>query len=200
MSGRANNRTKRQSGFSLIETLCAIVVLSIGMMGGAVMIMLAATTNNRNKLDNGGTVLSQYVMETILGQNALGIGNVAIKDCLGTAITIQVDGSTNAAGAGSPLTANGSIDYTAAKVANYSAAYTACRASGDPIPYDIRWNVKDIRTNNAASCGNTPPGAGCVIYTKQVAVAARPTGAGNGAGSIRNFALPLTLKGAVGQP
>src|SRR5207248_981888 len=109
------------------------------------------------------------------------------------------DGSTNAAGAGAPLAADGSINYTQAKVANYSSVYTSCRASGDPIPYDVRWNVKDVRTNNAAACGNNPPTAGCVIYTKQVAVAARPTGAGTGNGSIRNFALRLTIKAAVGQ-
>jgi prepilin-type N-terminal cleavage/methylation domain-containing protein len=206
MFGRAKGRRKRQSGFSLIETLSAILVLSVGMMGGAVMIMLAATTNNRNKLDNGGTVLSQYFMETILGQNALGTGTVQVRDCVGNVITIEVDGSTNAAGAGSPLTANGNIDFTQGKIANYSAVYTACRASGDPIPYDVRWNVKDIRTNSninaaaAAACGNSPPTSGCVVYTKQVAVAARPTGAGTVNGSIRNFAPALTIKGAVGQP
>lgn len=203
MFGRAKNRSRKrgQKGFSLIETLSAIIILSVGMMGGAVMIMLAATTNNRNKLDNGGTVLSQYVMETIVGQTATGFGVVIINDCLGNALNIQVDGSTAAAGAGAPLNAAGNIDFTQGRVANYSMIYNSCRASGDPIPYDVRWNVKDIRTNNNAACAVNPPvnGGGCVVYTKQVAVAARPTGAGAGNGSIRNFAIPLTIKGAVGQ-
>ena len=51
------------------------------------------------------------------------------------------------------MAADGSINYTQAKVANYSSVYTSCRASGDPIPYDVRWNVKDVRTNNSAACG-----------------------------------------------
>ncbi|HZU23076.1 MAG TPA: prepilin-type N-terminal cleavage/methylation domain-containing protein, partial [Terriglobales bacterium] len=116
MFGRARIRARKRSqgGFSLIETLTAIIVLSIGMMGGAVMIMLAATTNNRNKLDSGATGLSQYVMETVLGQGATGTGTIGVTDCLGNAITINVTGSTAAAGAGAPLTGAGAIDFTAA--------------------------------------------------------------------------------------
>lgn len=192
----STKRRSRQRGFSLIETLCAIVVLSIGMLGGAVMIMLAATTNNRNKLDNGGTVLSQYIMEVVLGQTANGTGTVTIADCQGNNITIDVDGSA-APGSGAPLTANGSIDFSQGKVANYSATFNSCKASGDPIPYDVRWNITNIRSNGAGT-GCTSGVVGCVVYTKQIAVAARPTGGATG--NIRNYQLPVTLTAATGQP
>lgn len=188
MFGRVKfrRRSRRQSGFSLIETLCSILILSIGMLGGAVMIMLAATTNNRNKLDNGGTVLSQTVMEMILGQTATGAGNLVLTDCLGNNFNVSVDGAVGN-GLGAPLTAAGNIDFSQGKVANYSMVYNSCRATGDPIAYDVRWNVKRVSTNAA----NT------VVYIKQVAVAARPTGAASG--KIRNFAIPVTLTGATGQ-
>jgi prepilin-type N-terminal cleavage/methylation domain-containing protein len=195
------NARRSQHGFSLLETICAIAILAIGMMGGAVMIMMAITTNNRNKLDTGGTAVSQYVMELVMGQLATGNGVVPITDCLGNNFNIRVDGTGAAAGAGSPLTAAGAIDFSQGKVANYSMVFNSCRANGDPIPYDVRWNIKDIRTNGNAACANNPatvpPAGACIVYDKQIAVAARPTGAASG--KIKNFAIPITLTGAVGQ-
>lgn len=198
-SGYVNgmSRNKGQRGFSLIETVCAMLVLAIGMVGGAVLIMMAITTNNRNKLDTGATALSQYVVEQVLGQTAVGadpLNSVAITDCWGNAFTINVSG-TAAPGFGSPLTAARQIDFNAAKVAGYSMNYVSCRANGDPITYDVRWNVTNLRTNGAAVC--TSGVAGCNVYVKQVAVAARPIGGASGV--IRNYALPVTLIGATGQ-
>ena len=196
LSGCANrmSRTKSQRGFSLIETVCAMLVLAVGMIGGAVMIMMAITTNNRNKLDNGGTVLAQYVMEQVLGQTAVGAGVVPISDCQGNAFNINVSG-TAAPGFGSPLTATRHIDFSVAQVAQYSMNYVSCRANGDPITYDVRWNVTNLSTNGAAVC--TSGAAGCNVYVKQIAVAARPIGAASGV--VREYALPVTIIGATGQ-
>lgn len=191
MPGRAKtfrSRKAQQQGFSLIETAIAMLVLTIGALGGAVMVMAAITTDGRNKLDTGATVLSQQVMEVVLGQGALGVGNVQVTDCLGNNFNVAVAG-TAAPGSGAALVAaSGAIDFTAAKVANYSMVYNSCRANGDPIPYDVRWNVVNLRTG---------PGG---VETKQVTVAARPTGAANGNdGSARMFAVPVTLTGVTGR-
>jgi type II secretory pathway pseudopilin PulG len=184
MFGRAKSRSRKQRGFSLIETACAMLVLTAGMLGGAVLIMLAMTTNNRNKLDNSGTVLSQYIMEQVLGQTAVGLGTVPMTDCAGNVFNIAITGAAPP-GLGSPLTATRQVDFTAAPVAGYNMRYVSCRANGDPITYDVRWNVTNTRTN------------GATVYVKQVAVAARPIGAASGV--IRNYALPVTLIGATGQ-
>jgi len=178
--------SRKQKGFSLIEALVAAAILSIGMLSGLSMILVGALGNNRAKLDTSATLLAQNVEEIITGAGAGSTAILFIKDCTGVDHPVATAGATGG-GSGSPLVANnGAIDFSAGAVGNYSMTYIVCRADGDPVSYEVRWNVTNLRT------------VGALVYTKQVTVAARPIGAGKVAsGQLQSFALPVTLRGVT---
>jgi prepilin-type N-terminal cleavage/methylation domain-containing protein len=183
-------RKPKQSGFTMIELMFAIFVLAVGLSAGLVLVMGSIGTNNRNKLDTTATMLSQNVMEQFLAVSSNTVLNIPMSDCQGNNFTINTQGAA-APGAGATLTAAGTIDFSAASPgAGYSMLYVVCRATGDPVTYDVRWNVTNLRTGGTG---------GTEIYTKQITVAARPLGAaGNASTMLRYFALPVTMRGVAG--
>jgi len=180
-------RARRQGGFSLAEALVAGAILTVSMIAGLSMILLGALANNRNKLDTSATLLAQNVQEVVQRAGAGSAAVLNITDCTGTVRNIGTAGAAGG-GAGAPLTATGGVDFSAGPVGNYSMIYIVCRADGDPVSYDVRWNVINLRT------------VGTTVYVKQVTVAARPIGAAvNSANRLRDFALPVTLRGTTSQ-
>jgi Tfp pilus assembly protein PilV len=181
----------REAGSSLVELAIAGFVLTVGMLGGMVLITTAIANNGRNKTDSTATLLSQMTLERIASvpANATATStpssDVTIVDCnpsVGSAShtvnTLGVGGN----GAGAPLTAAGSIDFTATQVTGYSLMYYNCQAStGDrQAVYDVRWNVKTINAN-----------------AKLVTVSAQLSGA-SGVNDPNRFAPPVSLKMIVG--
>jgi len=178
--GNAANRTP-VAGFTLIETLMAAAILSVGMMAGMALIITAMANDSRSKNDTSSTVLTQMTIETIAAVSANATTSMTIVDCnpntSSASHTISTTGSSS--GAGAPLT-NGLIDFTQATVSNYSMTYYGCQASTSDrqMTYDVRWNIQTLTTN-----------------TKLVTVAAKEIG-----GSTRGnfFTVPVTLKMIVG--
>ncbi len=197
--------SKRQRGLTLIELMMALFVLAVGLGGAMILISTAIAGNNRNKLDTTATLLSQMVMENVL---AAGNANmpppppavtpphyVSVTDCTGNTSQIWLDPGPQAWGTPPKLTASGEIDFSQPPPpAGYYMLYKVCKAGGQTAVYDVRWVIVPVKW--AGSCPGTP----CTMYTKQVIVAARPTGAtnANNKQTIFFFGLPITLRGVSG--
>jgi len=195
-SGTLRLRRKRnQRGFGLIELLIAMLVLTIGLLGGMVILTVAVASNAQAKFDTSAVSLAQSTMDKILALSAVAAApTTSVTDCNGVVHTVNSAVAANAP-TGAPTTtingiANGTqvIDFTAAPVANYSMQYTMCAAGGagyvgQPQVYDVRWNI---------SPGPTPS-------TQLVLVAAKNMSeVGNGGSQSRYFAVPITLRALRG--
>jgi len=176
-------KTKRnnQRGMSLIELMIASLVLTVGVLGCAVLIPIAIGTNSRNKQQSNSTVIAQMTMEKITSASASGSAVLTITDCAGTANTINITGSI--AGTGATLLSSGSIDFTPAQgsagaPAGYYMSYKSCGTSGRQSTYDVRWNVQTPST-----------------FVKLVTISARLKGSGT---NPILFSLPVTIRSMVG--
>jgi prepilin-type N-terminal cleavage/methylation domain-containing protein len=164
----------RQAGFSLMEVMMAMVVLSVGLVGSIGMICVAAASNSGSKLNTTAATLAESTMERLVAIPQGAAGNAALTsltDCRGNLFTM--DSSQG----GSPLTTSGvvsGIDFRQPAVPNYSMQYVMC-SSGQNLTYDVRWRV---------DAGPTPS-------TDMVTVSVRST---LGAGPAAALARPITLR------
>ena len=184
--------SRQQRGFSVIELLVAMFLLTVGMLGGVAVITVAIASNANAKLDTGAVALAQSTMDRIIviSQNAQGTQLVTdMIDCTGTKHQV------NTGIGGAPTTnisglANGTqvIDFTQAAVQNYQMLYTLCGQGGagylgNPQTYDVRWNV---------SQGPTPTTWLVLVAAKNV------TESGNGLSQTQYFSIPTTLRALRG--
>jgi Tfp pilus assembly protein PilV len=177
-----------ERGMSLLELMFAGFVLTVGMLGSLIMVVIAIQSNSRNKFDSTGTMVAQLVMEhintiptnqQIAGTNTL-VTAIPVADCT-TPIHASQTWQISVVG-GSPV-GNGAaitgsnIDWTQAYAAvpnGYKMQYWSC---GDVV-WEVRWNVQQL-TN----------------LTKLIVVSARQSGTANAvtrSGFI--FAPPVTLR------
>jgi type IV pilus modification protein PilV len=205
MSKLSQRRKQRagNEGFSLIELLIAMLVLTVGLLGGMIVIVTAIASNARARLDSTAVALAQSTMDRIVVLSAAAVPQqTAITDCNGTVHNI-----TTAVG-GAPLVDNNGmpdgkqmIDFTQAPVTlagggsgDYQMLYTLCATGstaggvlGTPQVYDVRWNVSNIP--NSSSVGSA----------QLVQVAAKNVGeVGNGVRQSQFFTMPITLRAVRG--
>src|SRR5438067_8184069 len=76
------------AGFSLVEILMAMVILSVGLLAIIGMIVSASLTANSNKVDTTAAMLADTVMEQIAAKDVTSAGTFAIKDCAGVDHTV----------------------------------------------------------------------------------------------------------------
>lgn len=169
-SGRARYRARLgERGMSLIELLIAMTVLTVGMLGSMIMILVGMQSNTRNKTDSAAVVLDQEILEMFATLNNYPkTGAVTMFDC---GLTAGLANQHNAAlvegaapaGAGAtiytaataPLPSQvGEIDWTqptpvlaTSAVTGYAMRYQAC--NGDT--YEVRWNVMQVNPNSRDS-------------------------------------------------
>jgi len=68
-------RSKKQSGgFSLVEILIAMVILSVGLLAIIGMIVSASLTANRNKVDSTASMLADTVLEQLSAKDVTSAG------------------------------------------------------------------------------------------------------------------------------
>jgi Tfp pilus assembly protein PilV len=169
-------RRRMERGFSLIEVMMAMSVLMVGVLGGVLVISVAAANNGRSKLHTTAVTLAESTMERILAIPKKATGAAAqtkITDCAGNTFTIQT------APGGSPLISSGAfagtIDYSQPPQPDYSMRYVMCSA-GNGVAYDVRWRIDP---------GPTP--------STQLVTVSSKTIAGGGAAAAQ-FTLPYNLR------
>src|SRR6266404_7177489 len=160
---RTRNHAK---GFSLVEILMAMVILSVGLLAIIGMIVSASITSNSNKVDSTATMLADTVLEQISAKDVTAAGPISIKDCTNTDHSVSRVSGAPPNGAGAPLSGAPAytVDFTKAVVANYQMNYVVCGAAGVRNTFDVRWNIMDMDPA-------IPNGAGG--YAKVVTVSAR---------------------------
>ena len=169
-------------GLTLIELMVAMAILATGMAALLGLVVTAAGNNNKAKVDTGGTLVAQMVIEQMLAQPAA--NTLTIRDCNATDWSVNTV-SAASPGAGAQVTAAGAIDYTktyANAPANYKMQFRSCGTTGGWTTYDVRWNVQTISAN-----------------ARLVTVSARPNLAnspGNYA-KAKLFQVPVNLKTIV---
>jgi prepilin-type N-terminal cleavage/methylation domain-containing protein len=168
-------RRKNQAGMTMVELMIALTVLVIGMAGVAVLITSAIASNNSSKLDTGGTLLAQGVLEALASSTS---GTITVTDCANNNLPLATTGVTSP-GSGANLKTDGTVDWSgqayAAVPANYKMNYVTCGAQGQTATYEVRTHI--------------------ITYTatsRVIVVSARQLGAKSG--SVSLFAPPVTLR------
>jgi Tfp pilus assembly protein PilV len=184
---------RREVGMGLLELVIAMTVLTVGLLGSMIMIVVGMESNTRNRRDNAATILDQEVLETFATLNNYPKpGSVIIRDCATTTgnadqhLASTGQGTYAAGGSGAVLNSAGEIDWTQAAptlatstTAGYAMTYQTC---GGDI-YEVRWNIMDA---------NSALPAGTVSRLSLLTVSARQTGI-NGSKNAMLFAQPTTL-------
>ena len=170
----SNRRTPRQQGFSLLEFLISMVILSIGV-GGILPLLLASITIDKKAAgDTTAVMVAEVVLEQMsaAGANYPGVLPNPLQDCAAPPNSWSIDMTSAIVGGGSGgafggngarLTNQGAIDWTqdyASIPANFAMRYVACSTTNDtPVTYEVRWDV--VKTSFSDS-------------TKMIVISARP--------------------------
>jgi prepilin-type N-terminal cleavage/methylation domain-containing protein len=147
-----NNHTK-QTGFTLVELLVAMLVLMVGLIAVAQLVPMAVRLNSGNRDDSTAMAFAQRELDALIEQP---ISNLTFSDpngvhCPPLAVCKLGDPTQPKVLVGSPvlmINNRPQIDFGVAKVPGYSFNYTD---PNDPyaITYDVRWAV--ITYSNAGN-------------------------------------------------
>jgi len=183
-------KQKRQAGFTLVELMIAVLVLTFGLLALTALFATAIGNNGRSRVDSTATMLSESVIEQITAALARG-GPSSVTDCAGTSWPVcnpnSPDPNCPAGTNGANVQTNSpSIDFGQTNVPyGYSMNYAVCNGgglSGTQAVYDVRWNIEPL---------STAPSSSSYLVT----VSARPQ---NMANNRFTFALPVTFRTYVG--
>ena len=171
---------KNARGFTLVELTVAMFVLTVGVLGGMIMIVLGMTRDNTNRMDTTATNAAQAVLEQIAAVPASTSPVLTVTDCVPTTHSVTTVGGAAPGGTGATLLANGDVDFQQPAVANYEIPYAVCGNNGLIATYNVRWHITNL------------PGGGKLV----IVAAGHPT--------IYNkshamaYAAPVTLRTIVG--
>lgn len=160
-----NPRSGQQHGFSLLEFLIAMTVLTIGVGGLLPLLLGAITIDKKAAGDTTSTMVAEVILEQISSQSAASSNSVSITDCANNTSTITVLDQKVGAGSGGTYGGNGAaltymgvVDWTQAYAsvpAGYAMQYVACSTTNDtPVTYDVRWDVQcgELRSRSRENC------------------------------------------------
>jgi prepilin-type N-terminal cleavage/methylation domain-containing protein len=134
---------ERQSGFTLVETLVALCVLSAGLLALAMLFPLAVRLGAQSSVTSAAIQIAQRELEQI--RNNIFSPSGSYTDADGNLLDASCSGAPGTS-CGNPLTWSGTswtIDYSQPAAVGYSVTLQ----DGLGGLYDIRWNVT-ITANN----------------------------------------------------
>lgn len=177
-----------ERGFSLIETMIAIGLLAVGVMGLAVLMPTATQNDFRSRLDTTATFIATRHLEQMLAQPyVITTFTGAADGLLNTAANLSLTCNPNptappAADCSAGATLSGSlIDFTQAYAVvpnGYKRLYQIAASADPDAPtvnngtYEVRWNVAETTSG-----------------VRTILVAVRPTGDNPGA-----IAVPANIR------
>lgn len=152
---RGAGRRNRQSGFTLVEVLMAIVVLLVGIVAVAQLVPASIGSNSTNRNNSSALVFAQREMDQFLSQPLnMAISPPAFIDAEGFSCNLG-DPAQNNVVVGSPYVVFYNqlvIDFSNPPpgVAGYSFLY---QDPNDPagVVYDVRWAVITTTNNGLVS-------------------------------------------------
>ena len=185
---RIKRPNRGERGFSLVEVIVAIAVLSVGVLSLARLVPFATRTDYGARTDSTATFIAMREMEQILAQPwtlSAPCGAMAApcftdaQDDAGTSVAVNLACTCASApctgNAGAPFVAGTeTINFSAVAVAGYRRTYTinqsavAGTVKVNQGLYDIRWHITCNRY------GSGPGGNGAGL--RKIVVAARPVG------------------------
>lgn len=141
---------RRHQGFSLIEVLIALVILSVGLLGIAAMVSVSLKSKDSSYMQTQATSLAQTIIDRMRANRAaadLGTYNIGFS---GTATTVDCVG--NGKNCSSTDIANFDLADWKASLANTlpsgeGSVSTVAVAQMTQVTVSIRWN--DQRANRA---------------------------------------------------
>ena len=145
---RLVRRERRSGGFTMIEVLLAIGVLTVGVMGLVVLVPFASENNYRTRIDTTATFVAMRQLEQMLAQPM----NVASFVDASDDTNLNPPGTVSLAAGGAQLDPNGNINFTqpvAAVLPGYRRIYRIAQAGGDENvrvnigAYDVRWRITE---------------------------------------------------------
>lgn len=142
--------TGKQSGFTLIEIMIAMLVLFVGLVAVAQLVPLAVTLNAANRQDSTALVIAQRELNEMAQPRNLNLPS--FTDDLNNLCSLgdpanpgQLVGSAVVVADNRPL-----IDFGATQQAGYSFNYVD---PNDPfhLTYDVRWAVVTLENSGAVT-------------------------------------------------
>ena len=106
MKQQNRNSRKNAKGFTLVELTVAMVVLTVGVLGGMIMIVLGMTRDNTSRMDTTATNAAQAVLEAISAVPANNNVTLPLTDCANNNFSVTTAGATGG-GLGATLAGNG---------------------------------------------------------------------------------------------
>jgi len=150
---RGAGKRNRQSGFTLVEVLMAIVVLLVGIVAVAQLVPASISSNSTNRNDSSALVFAQRELDQFMSQPLnMSISPPAFIDAQGFSCNLGDPAQPNVV-VGSPVVVINNqlvLDFTAAPVMGYSFSY---QDPNDPagVLYDVRWAVITTTNNGMVS-------------------------------------------------
>ncbi len=131
-------------GFTLIETMFAIGILTVGVMSVVTLIPFTTGNDYRSRIDTTATFVAMRQLEMLVQQP---FDRVNFADGADNINVIDTD-TTDAVGTGAALV-GGMIDFSQAEVdvpAGYRRTFTLAQAAAGSLKanwgdYEVRWNV-----------------------------------------------------------
>lgn len=166
---------ERQAGFTLVETLVALLLLSMSLLALAMLFPLAVRLGAQGSVASAAIQIAQRELEQI--RNNIFSPSGSYTDANGNALDASCPGAPPSTSCGNPLTLTSSgwmIDYSQPAAVGYSVTLQ----DGLGTLYDIRWNV--TITNN---------------YGREIILASKPINP-----TAAGLPLPVQLETIVAQP
>ena len=181
-----SGHTSRQHGFTVLEFLFSMAILTIGVGGVLPLLLGSMTIDKKAAGDTTSIMVADLVLVQISSQGAQSQPALFISECATSANiwTVNVQRKQPSGNFGANLTAAGTIDWSQdynAIPAGYAMRYVACSTTNDvPVTYEVRWTV--IQTSSADT-------------TKMIVMSARPKIASPIA---LGFIAPVNLRTIIG--
>ena len=144
--------TPRQAGFSLVEVMVAVLVISIGLLGVAKMQALALSTTGSARLRALASLEAASLASTI----RIDRGYWAVKPTVGNNLTVSIVGSA--------VQSTGTSDSALTSPptnCNYGGNTPACPTAVGMAAWDLKQWASDF--NNVMSNGNASAGGTATI-------------------------------------
>lgn len=121
-------------GFTLVEVLVALTLLSVALLGLAMLFPLEIRLGALSRVSSEAAKVAQREFEQIRGNAFSSSGTFTDMD--GNSVDVACVGPPGTS-CGNPLTTVGEIDYSLPPPVGFSVQFTD--SSGQP--YSVRWNI-----------------------------------------------------------